>query len=559
MVLVERRIGLLFAFFLCLILAAGLRSLQLGTLKGGMLTKAAASQQTADTVVPAHRGTIVDRKGVELAVSQAADDVTATPYLVKDKGKAAQKLAPLLGTDEATVLKKLSNACCFVYLGRHVPGDQADKIRALDIAGIEFAPGQRRTYPRDYLASQVLGGVNMEGKGSSGLEYSLNQVLHGTDGERRVVRDGVGEDVKVDTVKAARPGAEVELSLDSRIQDKVEDVLKGVGATYRPKGATAIVTDPQTGEVLALANWPRVNANDPGGAPATALQNRAVGITYEPGSTFKAITVAGALEDGKVTPDTSFNLPPQIVVADRTIKNAEDRGWATMTTRQILAQSDNVGAITIGQRLTAKRFDYYVRKFGFGTPTGTDLPGEEQGIVPTLKQYSGSSMGNLPIGQGEAVTPMQIAQFYGAIANGGILKTPHLVRRVNGKLITSTTKPKRVMSAATASALRDMLEGVLAPGGTASEVKIAGYQLAGKTGTANKIDPVTHEYSKSAYVASFVGFAPAKDPKLLISVMVDEPHGAIYGGSVAAPAFGKIAKFALDYLKIPPSVATTTK
>jgi cell division protein FtsI/penicillin-binding protein 2 len=556
MVLVERRIGLLFAFFLCLILLAGLRSLQLGTLKGGMLTKAAASQQTADTVVPAHRGTIVDRKGVELAVSEAADDISATPYLIPNKGKAAKQLAPLLNTDEGTVLKKLSNACCFVYLGRHVPGDQADKIRKLDIPGIDLAPGQRRTYPGDYLASQVLGTVNMAGKGASGLEYSLDKVLHGTDGERRVVRDGVGEDVKVDTVKAAKPGAEVELSLDSKIQDTVESVLRGVGKTYRPKGATAIVTNPQTGEVLALANWPQINANDPASAPGYANQNRAVGITYEPGSTFKAVTVAGALEDGKVTPDTSFNLPPQIVVADRTIKNAEDRGWATMTTRQILAQSDNVGAITIGQRLGAKRFDYYVRKFGFGSPTGTDLPGEERGIVPTLKQYSGSSMGNLPIGQGEAVTPMQIAQFYGAIANGGILKTPHLVRRIDGKLVTHT-KARRVMSASTAAALRDMLEGVLAPGGTASEVKIAGYQLAGKTGTANKIDPTTHEYSQSAYVASFVGFAPAKDPKLLISVMVDEPHGAIYGGSVAAPAFGKIAQFALGYEKIPPTVDAT--
>jgi cell division protein FtsI (penicillin-binding protein 3) len=556
MVLVERRIGLLFAFFLCLIALAGLRSLQLGTLKGGMLAKAAASQQTADTVVPAHRGTIVDRKGVELAVSEAADDISATPYLVPNKGQAARKLAPLLNSDEATVLKKLSNACCFVYLGRHIPGEQADKIRRLDIPGIDLAPGQRRAYPGDYLASQVLGTVNMAGKGASGLEYSLDQVLHGADGERRVVRDGVGEDVKVDTVKAAKPGAEVELSLDSKIQDKVENVLRGVGETYRPKGATAIVTDPRSGEILALANWPKVNANDPSAAPGYANQNRAVGITYEPGSTFKAITVAGALEDGEVTPDTSFNLPPQIVVADRTIKNAEDRGWATMTTRQILAQSDNVGAITIGQRLGAKRFDYYVRKFGFGSVTGTDLPGEERGIVKTLKQYSGSSMGNLPIGQGESVTPMQITQFYGAIANGGILKTPHVVRRIDGKLVQHT-KSRRVMSASTAAALRDMLEGVLAPGGTAAEVKIPGYQLAGKTGTANKIDTTTGEYSQSAYVASFVGFAPAKDPKLLISVMVDEPHGAIYGGSVAAPAFGKIAQFALGYEKIPPTVATT--
>jgi cell division protein FtsI/penicillin-binding protein 2 len=397
----------------------------------------------------------------------------------------------------------------------------------------------------------VLGSVTMEGKGASGLEYSLDAKLHGTDGERRIMRDGVGEDVKIDTVKAARPGAEVELSLDARIQDKVEEVLQGVGKTYRPKGATAIVTNPDTGEILALANWPQINANDPSAAPGYASQNRAVGITYEPGSTFKAVTVAGALEDGKVTPDTSFDLPPQIVFADRTIKNAEERGWATMTTRDILAQSDNVGAITIGQRLGKVRFDHYMRKFGFGTRTGTDLPGEEMGIVPLLKNYSGSSMGNLPIGQGEAVTPMQIAQFYGAIANGGVLRTPHLVRRIDGKLQTEMTS-RRVMSAATASALRDMLEGVLKPGGTASEVSVPGYQLAGKTGTANKIDPDTGEYSKSRYIASFVGFAPARSPKLLVTVMVDEPQGAIYGAEVAAPAFEEIMRFALPYLRIAP-------
>jgi cell division protein FtsI/penicillin-binding protein 2 len=554
MVLVERRIGLLFAFFLCLILLAGMRSLQLGTLQGGKLARAATSQQVIEPIVPAHRGTIVDRHGTELAVSQAADDVTATPYLVPDPAKAATQLAPLLGVEEDVVLKQLARRDTgFVYLGHHVPGDAADKIRRLKIPGIDFTPGQRRTYPHDFLASQVLGGVNMAGKGYAGLEYSLDARLHGTDGQRRIVRDGVGEDVQVRDIKRAQPGNEVELSLDANIQDDVESVLGGIGRTYRPKGATAIVTDPKTGEILALANWPQINANDPSAAPTYASQNRAVGITYEPGSTFKAITVAAALEDHKVTPQTSFNLPPQIVVADRTIKNAEDRGWATMTTSDILAQSDNVGAITIGQLVGKQRFDYYVRKFGFGKITGTDLPGEEQGIVPQLKNYSGSSMGNLPIGQGEAVTPMQIAQFYGAIADGGVLRTPHLVRRIDGRL-QAQPAARRIMSASTAASLRTMLEGVLAPGGTASEVKpIPGYTLAGKTGTANKNDPVTHEYSQSAYVASFVGFAPARNPKLLISIMVDEPKGGIYGGQVAAPAFGKIASFALQYQKIPPS------
>jgi cell division protein FtsI/penicillin-binding protein 2 len=553
MVLVERRIGLLFAFFLMLLSIAALRSLQLGTLKGGMLTRAAASQQVTTTVVPAHRGTITDRTGVELAVSQAADDVSATPYLVKDPLKAARRLAPLLGVSEADILKKLSRRDSgFVYLARHLPGDKADKIRALDIPGIEFTPGQRRTYPRDYLASQVLGAVNMDGKGAAGLEYELESRLHGTDGERRIVRDGVGDDVSVRDLKRAQPGARVELSLDANIQDKTEEVLKGIGATYRPRGATAIVTNPQTGEILALANWPLINANNPSAAPGYANQNRAVGYTYEPGSTFKAITVAGALEDDKVTPDTSFNLPPQIQVADRTIKNAEERGWATMTTSDILAKSDNVGAITIGRLLGGRRFDQWVRRFGFGSPTGVDLPGEEHGLILPFSKYSGSSMGNLPIGQGELVTPMQIAQFYGAIANGGVLRSPHIVRRIDGRL-QGQPAGKRVMSAKTAAALRQMLKGVLAPGGTASLVKIPGYTLAGKTGTANKVDPLTHTYSDTNYIASFVGFAPADNPKLLISIMVDEPHGgSIFGGQVAAPAFGKIAGFALQYQKIEP-------
>jgi cell division protein FtsI/penicillin-binding protein 2 len=367
------------------------------------------------------------------------------------------------------------------------------------------------------------------------------------------VRDGVGDDVAVRDLRRAQPGEKLELALDAQLQDKVENVLKGVGETYRPKGATAIVTNPTTGEILALANWPRINANNPVVAPGYTTMNRAVGYNYEPGSTFKAVTIAGALEDHKVTPETEFSLPPTLTLYDRTIRNAEPRGWETMSVSDILARSDNIGAITVAmKRLGMKRFDHYVREFGFGRPTGTDMPGEEQGFILPTDKYSGVSMGNLPIGQGELVTPMQIAAFYGAIANGGVLRAPHVVRKVGGQPAPQPTA-KRVMSPATAAALRKMLKGVLAPGGTASEIKaIPGYELAGKTGTAQKIDPITHEYSGSAYVASFVGFAPALHPKLLISIMVDEPHGAIYGGQVAAPAFRKIAAWALSYEKIPP-------
>jgi cell division protein FtsI (penicillin-binding protein 3) len=328
-------------------------------------------------------------------------------------------------------------------------------------------------------------------------------------------------------------------------------VLHDVGARYRPKHASAVVLDPRTNAVLAIANWPQVDANRPQDAPAAAQKNLATGATYEPGSTFKAITVAGALQDRTVTPDQAFTLAPQIQVADRTIHDAEPRGTETMTTRQILARSSNVGAITIGGLMGKVRFDAWARRFGFGRRTGVDLPGEERGLLLRPEEYSGSTMGNLPIGQGQLVTPMQISTAYAALANGGTLRPAHIVKAVGGRP-AALPRGRRVVSARTARELRGMLQGVFAAGGTASEVSIPGYTLAGKTGTANKFDTTTGQYSSSKYVASFVGFAPAKDPRLLVSVMVDEPQGQIYGGQVAAPAFGRIASFALAYLKIAP-------
>jgi cell division protein FtsI (penicillin-binding protein 3) len=550
--LLERRIGLLFAAFLALLLLAGGRALFLGAIKGSSLASAAASQQVSSLELPARRGTIVDRNGSELAVSEPAADVSATWYLVKDPVKTAAKLAPLLGVSEDDLLRKLArHDTGFVYLARSLPANQAERVERLKLPGIQLTQGHRRVYPHDELASQLLGTVGVDGDGLRGLEYSQNRTLRGTDGERRLVKDALGESIEVRDTKPAKPGSRLELTIDAAIQDKVEQVLAGIGQQYRPKGATAVVMNPATGEVLALANWPRVDANAPSSAPPYALQERAVGYTYEPGSTFKSITVAGALQDGTVSPTTNFDLPPQIQVADRTIGESHPRGSVTLTTSEILAQSSNVGAIKIGLEMGKQRFDYWVRRFGFGKPTGVDLPGEQRGIVLPVSKYSGSSMGNLPIGQGQAVTPMQMAQAYAAIANGGILRAPRVVRRVGGRLVP-TPRGRRVISGHTAAQLRVMLEGAFAPGGTASEVSIPGYKLAGKTGTANKIDATTGEYSESRYVSSFIGFAPALHPKLLIEVMVDEPQTEIYGGVVAAPAFEKIASFALKYLRIPP-------
>lgn len=549
---VATRIGWLFALFLALLTLAVAKAGWMATVRGGSLRSAAHTQQVADVSVPARRGTIVDRRGIELAVSEPASDISATPYLVKDPVAAARKLAPLLDRPEDEVVKLLARRDTgFVYLARKLPADKAQRIADLKIAGIDETPTTRRTYPRDWLASQVLGAVGTDGKGLSGLEYSFDRALRGADGERRTVNDALGQPIDVHDVRPARPGAKLQLTLDAAIQDKAEAVLAQVGETYRPKGATAIVMDPRDGELLAVANWPRVDANDIGGAPAWAMENRAVGMTYEPGSTFKAFTVAGALQDGIVEPDTSFDLAPTIQVADRTIGEAESRGPVRFTTADILAQSSNVGAITIGLREGADRFARWVDRFGFGRPTGVDLPGEERGIVLPREKYSGSSMGNLPIGQGTAVTPMQMVAGYAAIANGGRIPTPHVVARVSGRPVR-VPAPRRVISPETSLQLRTMLEGVFGPAGTASEVTIPGYKLAGKTGTANKVDPDTGEYSTSRYVASFVGFAPALHPKLLCMVVVDEPQGAIFGGQVAAPAFGQIMAYALSYLKIPP-------
>lgn len=552
MAVVQHRIGAIFAtFFLLLVLAAG-RTAYLGVFRGASLRKAASEQQITRETVTAQRGTITDRNGVDLAVSEPARDLVADPYLLSDPLSAAQRLAPLLGQTQAALLQKLSERTGFVYLARGVPSHQAEAVLALKIPGVSGTPVMRRVYPRGQLAAQVLGEVGTEGRGLSGLEYSRESLLHGRSGQRRVVSDAIGQPISITEPHQEAPGKSLTLTLDANIQQRTEDVLGAVAKDFSPKDATAIVMDPRTGSVLALANWPQANANDPGAAPAAAQQDRAVGFAYEPGSTFKAVTVSGALQQKLITPSSGFNIPDKIQVADRTIHDDTEHPEETLSTSQILARSSNVGAIEIGKLEGSERFNDWVHRFGFGSPTGVDLPGEERGVTLPLSKYSGSSMGNLPIGQGELVTPMQMASAYSAIANGGILRPPHIVGSISGQTVP-LPEGHRIISSNTASELRRMLEGVLGPEGTASEVSIPGYALAGKTGTASKIDPTTGEYSKSAYVASFIGFAPASDPKLLCAVVVDEPqNGSIFGGTVAAPAFGQIMSFALPYLGIPP-------
>jgi cell division protein FtsI/penicillin-binding protein 2 len=552
MQLIERRIGLLSAIFLLFFVLAIGRASKLMVVDHASFKAQANGQQVGDIRVPAPRGAILDRHGDELAVSTDAADVSATPYIVKDVPGTSAKLAPLLGqTTEQIAAKLADRKSGFVYLARSVPGSVVAKIAKLELAGIDTTPTTKRAYPGKTMAAQVLGFVGTEGKGLSGLEYRWEKQLHGVDGERRVVKDGQGDAISTVDVTKVQAGENLKLTLDSQLQLQTESVLKQVAANYAPQGASAIVMDPRDGSVLAMANYPTLDANDPAHATPESLQNRAVGFNYEPGSTFKAVTVAGALSEGKVTPSTVFDLPTILQVEDRQIKDAEDRGPESLPVSQIIAQSSNVGTVKISQTMKDAQFDSWVHKFGFGQPTGIDLAGEERGLVLGHKEYSGVSKANFAIGQGLDVTPIQMAAAYSAIANGGVLRSPHIVESVGG-VPTPEPKGKRVISPKVASELRTMLEGVLAPGGTASEAAIPGYKLAGKTGTAQIFDTSIGQYSKSKYVASFIGFAPAKNPKLLVSVVVNQPNGEIYGGKVAAPAFQEILNFALPYLKIPP-------
>ena len=550
--LTDRRIGFLFLVFVLALGAAFVRAGWLGAVRAPALKQAAATQQVQTVELPAPRGAITDRNGNYLAVSEAASDVSATPYLVRDQLRAANALAPLLGVEPADLLRKLDTRSGFVYLARRLPAARANQVARLKLDGIALTPSSLRTYPRGWAASQLLGSASEEPGGGTGLEYSEDRVLRGQDGVRRIVNDALGQAISTKDETPTVPGKDVQLTLDAALQDRVESVLEGVGQLWRPRGATAIVMNPQTSEILALANWPRVDANNPGGAPAYAQQNRAVGFTYEPGSTFKAFTVAGALDDGTATPDKTYYLPTELHVADRILHDDHARGEETATVAQILAESSNIGAVRVALDMGARRFSQWVARFGFGRRTGVALPGEEIGLVPTYDDYSGSSIANLPIGQGQAVTPMQMMQAYAAIANGGILRPPRMIEKVGGVPVPAA-RGRRILSETSAAEVREMLKGVLSAGGTAAEAAIPGYDLAGKTGTANKVDADTGEYSRTRYIASFMGFAPVRDPKLLVSVVVDEPQGSIYGGQVAAPAFQKIAAWALPYFGVQPN------
>ena len=526
------------------------RTAWLQVVRSPELERLAARQHHETVTTPASRGTIFDRMGVQLAIGERATTVYADPRQVRNPQRVAVAAGKALDIDPNRIYPQLlDKKRGFVYVERKADPDRAAALQRRGLAGLDFYPEERRIYPQHTVAAQVLGYAGVDNKGLAGLELGLERELAGRPGRETIVRDPLGRTIDVVSSMPERPGRDVFLTLDHTLQAKVESVLRATVARWHAADGTAIVLDPTTGGVLAMAVAPGFDANNYPGAPSAYQRNRAVTDTYEPGSTFKAITYAAALSDKVVTPNTNFTLSPSIKVADRTISEAEPRPTETMTVAEMLARSSNVGTIMLAELLGKERLGKWISRFGFGRPTGIDFPGESPGIVLPVERWSGSTIGNVPIGQGIAVTPIQMAAAYGALANHGVWVQPHLVDHVRGK---KPVKPerRRVVSAPIARELLGMLQGVVT-GGTGGEAAVPGYSVAGKTGTAAKPDP-SGGYSDTKYVASFVGIVPASAPRLVILVSIDEPQGQIFGGLVAAPAFRDIARFALQYLDVAP-------
>jgi cell division protein FtsI (penicillin-binding protein 3) len=552
--LVNRRIRLL---LIVLTFAFGgllLRATWLQGVRAESLARLGQTQHRESVTLPASRGTLFDRTGVELGLGERATTVYANPKQIVNPRAASLAVERTLGLDASRVYPELADRTRgFVYVERQADPAQAAALQRLKLSGFGFYPEERRTYPQGSVASQVLGYVGIDGDGLSGLELQFDKQLSGHAGHETIVKDPGGQVIDVQQQRPETPGRDVFLTLDHTIQANAEEVLRETVHKWNAKSASAIVLDPRTGAVLAMAVQPGYNANSFPSAARDLQRNRTVTDTYEPGSTFKLVTVAAALSDRLVYPSTRFTLPYSLRVADRVVHDAEPRGTVNYSVAQILAHSSNIGAIELAQMLGKTRLSSWIDRFGFGRVTGIDYPGESPGIVLPPDKWSGSTIGNVPIGQGIAVTPVQMAAAYAAIANRGVWSRPHLVDHVAGGGRPSLDR-HRLVSPATASDLMMMLKDVVAEG-TGTYAAMPGYQVAGKTGTAQKPDS-RGGYATGRYVASFVGIVPASRPRLVVLVTVDEPQGAIWGGVVAAPAFQQIARFDLQYLEVPPDAPT---
>src|SRR5713226_3602593 len=521
------------------------------------MARAQRQQQRVIEITP-RRGAIYDRNMHPLAMSIPVDSAFAVPAELGDQQLAARLLSGVLGIPREVLEARLESSRSFVWIARKLPPNKAEAVEALNLTGVYFQKENQRIYPKRDLASHVLGFVDLDEKGLGGIEYELDNQIRGKSEKIIVMADA--RQRWFDGGEAQRErGANVVLTLDEKVQYIAERELGAAIARTRAIAGTVVVMNPSTGEILALANWPKFNPNTASDAPAEARMNRGVSALYEPGSTFKLITLAAAFDQGITRPGEVFDCENGAVyVAGHRIRDHKPFGMLNVA--GILAQSSDVGAIKIALRLGAPKFYDYIRAFGFGQPTGVDLPGESRGILRRLENWSAISIGSISMGQEVGVTPLQLASAVSAIANGGLLYKPHVIaelRRGDKALpaegVLAPAEPKRVIRAETAATLRRLMEGVVLEG-TGKLAHLDGWTAAGKTGSAQKIDPATGRYSPTQLIASFTGFAPISNPAVTILVSLDSPVGQHEGGQVAAPVFKRIAEQVLPYLDVPRDV-----
>jgi cell division protein FtsI/penicillin-binding protein 2 len=545
-------------FFGLLVVAIKLVVIQ--GLEASRYTKLAAEQRDTSINITPHRGTIFDREGEIMAISEDVTTVYATPYQVKNKKDVAKKVAAVLGEDPDEVQSKLEKKSGFVYLARKLEKSSANRLKKMKLPGIGYIEESKRFYPLGSLCSQVLGVVDIDNKGQAGLEQYYENILGGKFGEVFLERDAAGNPIPGSEKhrREAVDGVDLRLTIDKDIQARVEDSLDVAVDKYYAQAGTAIVLDCNTGDILAMATSPTFDPNNREHIDPAAMRNRAVTDIYEPGSALKIVTASAALEEGVVEPQTLVQVPSQLQVYDQTFKDAEPKPSRQLTFTQVISQSSNVGTIEVALKLGAKRLHKYMDSMGLGHPTGVDFPGEVAGIVPKLSSWSGTSAATISIGQGISVTPIQLACVMGAIANGGRKIYPHfLSAKITGDGVKDMGLGglgEDILSFGISREMTAILEQVVAPGNTGTKAAVNYYRVAGKTGTAAKPAKGGRGYS-GTYMATFVGFAPAEQPRVVCLVVLDQPS-PIWGGSTSAPVFKEIMSYSLQHLKVPLSWGT---
>lgn len=537
----------------CGVITGRLVTLQI--IRYGEFTQRAARQQMRTVEVSPRRGVIYDRNGHELAMTIAVDSAFAIPSEIPDQATAARLLGKILNVAPQEMLAKLEASRSFVWVGRKLEPEQASRIRALNLRGVYFQKETKRFYPKRELAAQVLGYVGMDDEGLGGIEKEFEDQLSGKPGKMYVSIDARQKSLgRIE--RAPEPGSNLVLTIDEKLQYIAERELQRAVDETRAQAGTVVIQNPRTGEILALASLPTFNPNVFRKSNPQAMKNRAVSDIYEPGSTFKIVTLSAALEEKLTTPNEVIDCQNGAInVFGRTVH--DHKPFGALTVSQVLQQSSDVGAIKLGLRLGDERMDKYIRSFGFGAQTGIELPGETRGIAKPASRWTKSSIGSIAMGQEIGVNALQVASMVSTIANDGVYTPPRIVAGTftakGGTAQTVTFKPgaqHRVVSQMTSAQMKQMLEDTVLFG-TGKKAILDGYTSAGKTGTAQKIDPATGRYSKWAYVASFAGFAPVQNPAITVVAIIDSPLKGHHGGDVGGPLFNRVAQSALAYLNVP--------